>query len=223
VLVSERERNLVDVPIQRLSYWQQHGGAATPLPSNEPPAQADIVVIGGGLAGLSTAIAILQRQPGARVVVLEAQFVGFGASGRNGGLLSPLPAPVWLLSAKANADHAWALRALNAKVHALGAWLGKTLPDSEVTACTLQLQAMGRLTTSGVSKVAEVLQHARIGYSLGPDAQRGGKRRPLASCPPSPFIPIGWYARSPPTPSSWAPASASTQSCRPSRPRPAEP
>lgn len=165
----------MDAPTHRLSYWQQHGGVAAPLPSGDPPSEADIVVIGGGLAGLSTAIAILQRQPGASVVVLEAQFVGFGASGRNGGLLSPLPAPVWLLTAKTNADHAWALRALNAKVHALGAWLGKTLPDSEVRDCTLQLQAMGRLTTSGVAKVAEALAHAGIGYTLGPDAQRDGK------------------------------------------------
>ena len=165
----------MDAPTQKLSYWQQHRDAAAPLPSSDPPGHADIVVIGGGLAGLSTAIAVLQREPSASVVVLEAQFVGFGASGRNGGLLSPLPAPVWLLTAKSNAEHAWGLRALNAKVHALGAWLGQTLPDSEVRDCTLQLQAMGRLTASGVAKVAEALAHAGIGYSMAPDPQRGGK------------------------------------------------
>jgi len=47
---------------------------------------ADVCIIGGGLAGLSTAIGLVER--GVRdVVVLEAQQVGFGASGRNGGFV----------------------------------------------------------------------------------------------------------------------------------------
>ena len=40
-------------------------------------------VVGGGLAGLSAAIDLRQR--GVDVVLLEAQQVGYGASGRNGG------------------------------------------------------------------------------------------------------------------------------------------
>jgi glycine/D-amino acid oxidase-like deaminating enzyme len=106
-----------------------------------PPARADIAIIGGGLAGISAALAILDRQPDASVTVLEQKFVGYGASGRNGGLLSPLPVPVWLLTADTNADHAWALHALNRKLHRLGAWLAETVPESEVTPCTLHLQA----------------------------------------------------------------------------------
>ena len=47
---------------------------------------ADVCIIGGGLAGLSTALGLVER--GVRdVVVLEAQHVGFGASGRNGGFV----------------------------------------------------------------------------------------------------------------------------------------
>jgi gamma-glutamylputrescine oxidase len=47
---------------------------------------ADVCIIGGGLAGLSTALGLVER--GVReVVVLEAQQVGFGASGRNGGFV----------------------------------------------------------------------------------------------------------------------------------------
>jgi gamma-glutamylputrescine oxidase len=47
---------------------------------------ASVCVIGGGLAGLSTALGLIER--GVRdVVVLEAQQVGFGASGRNGGFV----------------------------------------------------------------------------------------------------------------------------------------
>jgi gamma-glutamylputrescine oxidase len=160
---------------KRLSYWQQEAAtAAVTLPNLDPPGEADIAVVGGGLAGVSTSIAILQRQPGTRVVLLEGQFVGFGASGRNGGLMSPLPAPVWLLTADSNLDHAWCLRTLNTKVHGLATWLGATVPDSEVAPCRLQLQAMGRLSTSGVAKVAATLDRAGIGFSLAPDAQRGG-------------------------------------------------
>ena len=45
--------------------------------------ECDVAVVGGGLAGLSAAIELAQR--GYQVVVLEAQQVGWGASGRNGG------------------------------------------------------------------------------------------------------------------------------------------
>jgi gamma-glutamylputrescine oxidase len=44
---------------------------------------ADVVVLGGGLAGCSTALHLAQR--GYRVALLEANFVGYGASGRSGG------------------------------------------------------------------------------------------------------------------------------------------
>lgn len=47
---------------------------------------ADVCVVGGGFAGLNTALGLVER--GHRdVVLLEAQRVGFGASGRNGGFV----------------------------------------------------------------------------------------------------------------------------------------
>lgn len=46
-------------------------------------ATADVCVVGGGLAGLSAALELAMR--GYAVVLLEAQRVGWGASGRNGG------------------------------------------------------------------------------------------------------------------------------------------
>ena len=48
--------------------------------------QAEVCIVGGGFAGLATALGLVER--GMRdVVVLEAQRVGFGASGRNGGFV----------------------------------------------------------------------------------------------------------------------------------------
>ena len=45
--------------------------------------RADVAVVGGGIAGLSAALHLAER--GYRVVLLEARFVGYGASGRSGG------------------------------------------------------------------------------------------------------------------------------------------
>ncbi|KRF27912.1 FAD-binding oxidoreductase [Phycicoccus sp. Soil802] len=56
----------------------------------EIPARADVVIVGGGFTGLWTAHYLLLADPALDVVVLEAEHVGFGASGRNGGWVSAL-------------------------------------------------------------------------------------------------------------------------------------
>ena len=48
---------------------------------------ADVVIIGAGMTGLSTALAL--RDHGVDVIVLEANEPGWGASGRNGGQINP--------------------------------------------------------------------------------------------------------------------------------------
>jgi glycine/D-amino acid oxidase-like deaminating enzyme len=47
--------------------------------------RADLVIVGAGYTGLWTALLASERDPGARIVVVEAQRVGWAASGRNGG------------------------------------------------------------------------------------------------------------------------------------------
>ncbi|TQJ09889.1 NAD(P)/FAD-dependent oxidoreductase [Lapillicoccus jejuensis] len=64
-------------------------------PSPRRPAPAaddtcDVVVVGGGLTGLWTAWHLLRLDPSLDVRVLEAEHVGYGASGRNGGWASAL-------------------------------------------------------------------------------------------------------------------------------------
>ncbi|TQL53334.1 NAD(P)/FAD-dependent oxidoreductase [Subtercola boreus] len=51
---------------------------------------ADVCIIGAGLTGLWTAYYLAKSDPALRVVVLEKETVGFGASGRNGGWCSAL-------------------------------------------------------------------------------------------------------------------------------------
>src|SRR6185436_17764794 len=61
---------------------------AEPLPTeqpNLPEEMVDVAVIGGGYTGLAAAWQLARRQ--ARVVVLEAETAGWGASSRNGGMV----------------------------------------------------------------------------------------------------------------------------------------
>src|SRR5688572_7080102 len=51
---------------------------------------ADVAIVGAGFTGLWTAYSLLRADPTLRVVVLERERVGFGASGRNGGWCSAL-------------------------------------------------------------------------------------------------------------------------------------
>lgn len=58
-----------------------------PSATLDRPAAADVAVIGAGFAGLSAAIELRRR--GVDVAVVEGEYAGFGASGRNAGHLTP--------------------------------------------------------------------------------------------------------------------------------------
>ena len=71
------------MPTER-NYWLTT--VQMPAPAVQPlPEKADVAVIGAGYTGLSAALALAKR--GARVVVVESETVGWGASSRNGGMV----------------------------------------------------------------------------------------------------------------------------------------
>jgi glycine/D-amino acid oxidase-like deaminating enzyme len=70
-----------------------------------------VCVVGAGFTGLWTALALLRAEPGLRVVVVERETAGFGASGRNGGWCSALfPASTAKLARLHGRDAALAMR-----------------------------------------------------------------------------------------------------------------
>jgi glycine/D-amino acid oxidase-like deaminating enzyme len=71
--------------IEPCLWW--HGVPPVAVAPAEVPARADVAIVGGGYTGLAAARALARG--GARVVVLERETIGWGASGRNGGMVLP--------------------------------------------------------------------------------------------------------------------------------------
>lgn len=69
------------------SYYTATSLEWTPQTAFEGNYRCDVAVIGGGFTGLSAALACAER--GFSVILIEAEHIGFGASGRNGGQLIP--------------------------------------------------------------------------------------------------------------------------------------
>jgi gamma-glutamylputrescine oxidase len=69
------------------SWYEATAGRGAPAPPLEGDVEADVCVVGAGLSGCSTALHLAER--GFKVVLLEADRVGFGASGRSGGQVIP--------------------------------------------------------------------------------------------------------------------------------------
>ncbi|MCW2236645.1 NAD(P)/FAD-dependent oxidoreductase [Azospirillum canadense] len=69
------------------SLWAKTAPPAPDLPTLSGEVEADVVIVGGGFTGLSTALHLAEA--GASAVVLEAAEPGWGASGRNNGQVIP--------------------------------------------------------------------------------------------------------------------------------------
>jgi glycine/D-amino acid oxidase-like deaminating enzyme len=66
-------------------FWQEEAASAPEHAQLVGAHEADLTIVGGGYLGLWTAVLAKRRNPGLRVVLLEAERIGWAASGRNGG------------------------------------------------------------------------------------------------------------------------------------------
>ena len=65
------------------SYYAATANWQTDYPELEGAIEADVAIVGGGFSGVATAVELSER--GYKVVLLESNRIGWGASGRNGG------------------------------------------------------------------------------------------------------------------------------------------
>src|SRR5882672_7872200 len=71
-----------------VSFWQQSLGPDQPRPTLRTDLDVEVCIVGAGFTGLWTAYYLKKAQPSLDIAILERRFVGFGASGRNGGWLT---------------------------------------------------------------------------------------------------------------------------------------
>lgn len=100
------------------TYYRDTVRGVTDYPALAGAVQADVCVIGGGLAGLNTALGLIQR--GRSATVVEAHRIGWGASGRNGGFVAKgYAASLESIKKKVGLPHAQALVGLTKDARAL--------------------------------------------------------------------------------------------------------
>ncbi|MFG2053496.1 NAD(P)/FAD-dependent oxidoreductase [Micromonospora sp. NPDC048930] len=108
---------------QELSYWLSSvDEPLTPRPGLAGDTDADVVIVGAGYTGLWTAYYLAEADPALRIVVLEKEIAGYGASGRNGGWCSALfPTSLPALARRHGRDRALAMqRAMQETVREVG-------------------------------------------------------------------------------------------------------
>jgi glycine/D-amino acid oxidase-like deaminating enzyme len=87
-VVEHVQQDRSNVPNGGVSYWYSSIGLPAPRAPLPGAHEADVCIVGAGFTGLWTAYYLKREQPDLRIVILEKEFAGFGASGRNGGWLS---------------------------------------------------------------------------------------------------------------------------------------
>ena len=110
-----------------VGWWLQEAlaieEAATEGGRREDLGPFDVAIVGGGYTGLWTAWWLAERQPDARIAVIEQGICGGGPSGRNGGFVHGWWDQLPYLLERFGADHALRLAHLvDEAVGTIGAW-----------------------------------------------------------------------------------------------------
>ncbi|HWF58678.1 MAG TPA: FAD-dependent oxidoreductase [Candidatus Dormibacteraeota bacterium] len=120
---------------RRLSLWLDTvADDLSPRDALDGDRTVDVAIVGAGYTGLWTAYALLRQEPTLRVLILEREIAGFGASGRNGGWCSDLFPVSWdRVVEDAGAAAALAMhRALVEGIDDIGATLGREHIDADM-------------------------------------------------------------------------------------------
>jgi glycine/D-amino acid oxidase-like deaminating enzyme len=93
-----------------VSFWHE-AVDLTPRPALDGDTTVDVAIVGAGLTGLWTAYYLQKANPRLSIMLIDKNFAGFGASGRNGGWASALfPQATVSLVKRYGFDRAKALR-----------------------------------------------------------------------------------------------------------------
>ncbi len=145
------------------SYWHETVNL-TPGAPLEGATKADVVIVGGGFSGLSTACALKRARSDLDVVLLEREVVGHGASGRNGGFAMPLLG--WDLTYTVNSlGAAKAREAYRLMYDAIAALEARVMDDR--IECDLERTGYLLLATKG--RARHTREEVEIGRELGFD------------------------------------------------------
>ena len=147
------------------SLWLE-GLPATGHPGVSGAERYDVAVIGGGLAGLTTAL--LLKRAGVRVAVLEAGRVGAGVSGNNTAKVTALQATVY---SRIVGQHGAAAAADYAQASAAGVDLVADLVEREHIECDL------RRATAFTYAISEQERERRDGRGAGDARSRATSHR----------------------------------------------
>ncbi|MEV0946863.1 FAD-binding oxidoreductase [Rhodococcus sp. NPDC049939] len=130
VVGNAHQGNGAEPPPDAVPLWREDRLVAPRRPALPCDTSADVAIVGAGFTGLWAAYYLLQADPSLKVVLLEREFAGFGASGRNGGWASSI-FPVSLGRVEQLYSHPSAL-ALQAAMNETVAEIGRVVSDENI-------------------------------------------------------------------------------------------
>jgi glycine/D-amino acid oxidase-like deaminating enzyme len=187
------------VPFRRMvhdahGWWLREAGPVEPLPALEGELDADVLVVGGGYTGMWAAWFAKQLEPGADVVLLEADVCGHGPSGRNGGFVNQMWFSVPTMRRRFGADAALAVaRAAQDAVAGVGRWCEEQEVDAwyrrngylHVSTTPIHdevyMAPLRMLAELGEAEAARELSAAEVAERCGSPTFRGGAFYPGAA------------------------------------------
>jgi glycine/D-amino acid oxidase-like deaminating enzyme len=169
------------------SFWLQEALAADagePVPALVGRYAADVCIVGGGFAGLWTAVEVARREPSMRIALIEADICGGGASGRNGGFFSSswwdLDALCRIYGEGEGLAYAWAIADQVADV---GRWLERHRVDAWYHREGVLGVRTGAWQASGASMDGSSVLAERLGVAARIQALTADRCRALADSP----------------------------------------